>query len=79
MHQTNHLKLEVKDRSLLIYYQPANLNVIYDICDLNGNILLSGAFGKQQPTVCKMENMVNGDYQLCIIDGERILKKVFKY
>lgn len=72
------LRLEVKDRKLLIYYHPNNEYVLYDVCDLNGNILFSGKMSGEYPVVGNIEKLCEGSYQLCIIDGEDLIKKTFK-
>lgn len=62
---------------LFLQYSPVNDSVIYDICDLNGNIIKTG-FVSGKPTSISLTGFNPGNYQLFLVDGGKLYKEKFE-
>lgn len=65
MHQAN---------QLIFNYTPVNSSSIFDICDINGTVLLTGKVDASGVTSVPTDFLPKDNYCLCIIDGETLLK-----
>lgn len=75
---TGRLRLEKKDNSLFLHYQPKSENVLFDLCDMNGKIYLSGEFGKDPFVRANLQGLPRGNYLAFIIDEGEIISQSFQ-
>ena len=68
------------DDHLLIEHPQYSHSILYDLCDLDGKIHVSGELSKEESAtdVC-LEKVPNGDYHLFIINEGMIFKKLLSF
>ena len=69
--------VEIKSREVIILHKPVNENAIYDICSMEGRILITGKFNGSN-TVVDLEGYPQGGYNIFILDGEEVFKNSFR-
>jgi len=68
--------VEINAKEVVIQHQASHENAIYDICSLEGRILITGKF-KSQNTKVNLEGYPNGLYNIYILDGAEVFKTSF--
>lgn len=75
----NSLILHTDDVTEVLYikYNPKNSAVMYDVCDLNGNIIKTG-FTSGEEIAISLAVIKPGLYSIFIVDGDQLIKEKFK-
>lgn len=71
------IKIELKEKSLVVEYLPATDRTLYDICDLNGRIVQTGDISGLR-TIVDTSALSPGSYILLILDGEMVTSRKFE-
>ncbi len=69
--------VEIVEREVLIKHKPENENAIYDICSMEGRILITGKF-QGDDTKVDLDGYPTGGYNIFILDGEQVYKNSFR-
>ncbi len=69
--------IEIRTKEVHIKHVPSNENAIYDICSLEGRVLITGRF-KGRNTVVDLEGYPEGLYNIFILDGSQLYKNSFR-
>ncbi|MFT4660199.1 MAG: hypothetical protein ACI8XB_000459 [Patiriisocius sp.] len=57
-------------------YQPISQKAMYDICDLNGRVILSGNI-QDEITQINISDLISKQYILLILDGDMAVSRKF--
>jgi hypothetical protein len=70
------IKLDVDEETstLKVAFQPASSTTIYDVCDLQGRILLTGEISSTETSI-DLSGLDQSQYILLILDGDRVFTK----
>lgn len=63
--------------SMLIEYQPTTERTLYDVCDLNGRIVKTGAI-ERKITEVDTSDLMGSHYILLILDGDKVTSRKFQ-
>ena len=72
----NQLDIELNAAKIHIDYKSQSEQAIFDLCDMNGRIRLSGTIFPNQKKTVDVSRLKNGQYQVYIIDNGEIVKKL---
>ncbi|TVR38335.1 MAG: T9SS C-terminal target domain-containing protein [Cryomorphaceae bacterium] len=78
-HTTTQHRLEVSletSQTLTVLYQPQTERALFDLCDLNGRILVTGEI-KQNRTRVDVTDLYPDQYILLILDGDKVCSTKF--
>lgn len=70
------LDIELNASKIYIDYQSQSDQAIFDLCDMNGRIRLSGTIVPNQKKSVDISRLKNGQYQVYVIDNGEIAKKL---
>jgi len=68
--------IHMTDGQLLLEYAPSCDRTMYDICDIHGRVIKTGAITSQETRV-DVTDMFSARYVILIVDGDRMVKKQF--
>lgn len=75
--QLNRLQVNVDSRNeVTIIYQPKTDRALYDVCDLNGRILITGEI-TDNPTSVEITDLYPEQYILLVLDGDKVCSTKF--
>lgn len=63
--------------NLFISYNPRTNRTIFDICDLNGRVIMTGSI-KDDETSVEVGELFEDQYILLVLDGDRVCSKKFQ-
>jgi len=63
---------------IFIDYQSQSKEAIFDLCDMNGRIRLSGTITPNNKKEIDISRLKNGQYQVYVIDNGEIAKKLIR-
>ncbi len=63
-------------KQIRIKYKPMTDQVLYDICDLSGRIILTGSIIKEE-TLISVNDLMSNQYIILILDGDQAISKKF--
>ena len=69
--------VELKNNNLIIEHDVVSENAIYDICSLEGRILITGKLGVNGITEVDLTGYPSGHYNVFILDGANVFKNIF--
>ena len=69
--------VDVDQCNVTISHQPENENAMYDICSMEGRILITGRLNKLQTNI-DLEGYPRGGYNVFILDGDQVYKNSFR-
>lgn len=72
------LNCGVEAGKLWIEYHPKTDKVIYDICDVDGRILLTGSLCSKRLEIDLSAKLRSGEYRLWILDGDHLLRRIIQ-
>lgn len=73
----NRLQVEVESsNSLSITYAPNTSSALFDVCDLNGRILITGEIDKRV-TAVEISELYPDQYILLVLDGDKVCSAKF--
>ncbi len=75
--QTIQIKANGAAKQIEIDYAPQTERTLYDICDVNGRILKTGAITSQSTHV-DITGLGSEDYIVLILDGDRVHSRKFR-
>jgi len=64
-------------KQIEVNYEPINEKALYDICDLNGRVILSGQIS-QEVTYINISDLIQKKYILLILDGNNAISRKFQ-
>lgn len=70
--------VDLKENEIHINYSPINGNSIYDLCSLEGRILITGKLNQSDNHIIDMSGFPGGDYNLFILDGDQVFKNTLR-
>ena len=56
-------------KEITVMYGALTASTLIDICDLNGNVLISGKF-ENEVVIFSIANLKPGCYGICVVDGD---------
>lgn len=75
--QLNRLQVTVDSRDeVTIIYQPNTNRALYDVCDLNGRILITGEI-TENITPVEITDLYPEQYILLVLDGDKVCSTKF--
>lgn len=81
MIRTTFDRLEVKlfadGRKLGVKYRPQTERTLYDICDLNGRVILTGGIYDENTDI-NVNDLNEDQYIILILDGDKVCSKKFR-
>ncbi len=73
----NRLRVNLENRDILtVNYTPSTDRTLYDVCDLNGRILLTGEI-KNDVTHVEITDLYPDQYILLVLDGDKVCSTKF--
>ncbi len=75
--ETIKIQFDESNPSMIVEYQPTTDRTLYDVCDLNGRIVKTGAIEKKI-TKIDTSDLSASHYILLILDGDRVTSRKFK-
>lgn len=73
----NRLRVEIKSpQKLSVIYQPNTEQALFDVCDLNGRILLTGEI-TTSVTAVEITDLYPDQYILLVLDGDKVCSTKF--
>ena len=75
--ETIELVVAEEKKVLTFNYLPQTDRTIYDICDMQGRILITCPITENTTNV-DLSNFISGQYILLILDGDKVCSKKFK-
>lgn len=73
----NRLQVEVEStKSLSITYSPKTTSALFDVCDLNGRILITGEI-VNDVTAVEISELYPDQYILLVLDGDKVCSAKF--
>lgn len=75
--ETIELVVAEENKVLTFNYLPQTDRTIYDICDMQGRILVTCPIIENTTNV-DLSNFISGQYILLILDGDKVCSKKFK-
>jgi hypothetical protein len=73
------IELAIVHKKLTFLYEPSAENTLYDLCSLDGRILLTGKINTRQLVSLDLSTFSKGHYNLFIMDGTQVHKRLFHY
>lgn len=73
------IELAMFQEKLTFQYEPTTENTLYDLCSLDGRILATGKIKEHQLISVDMSKFSKGHYNLFIMDGAHVHKRLFHY
>lgn len=67
----------INNHELIIEYFPNHFNAIYDLCNLEGRILITGKMEMNSNHTIDLKNLSAGSYNLFVLDGDEVFKNTF--
>ncbi len=64
-------------KQIQVQYSPISENAVFDICDLNGRVILTGDI-IQSNTSINVTDLISRCYILLILDGDSVVSKKFE-
>ena len=71
------IDLSLQGNELLINYEAETEHAIYDICSVEGRILITGKILESPSFSIDMEGYPEGHYNIYILDGSEVYKSSF--
>jgi hypothetical protein len=71
------LKLSSDQQTLEVSYSPTSEKPLFDICDLEGRVIKTGAMSAQNLKI-KVSDLINEMYIFLILDGDEVRTKRFE-
>jgi len=73
-------ELELKDNKLIVHHSEITDTAIYDVCDVDGKILITGFLENQSSfTEIELNEIAKRNYQFFIVEEGNIFKTSFSY
>lgn len=73
----NRLQVSLENRDILsVHYTPSTERALFDVCDLNGRILLTGEI-KEEITQVEITDLYPDQYILLVLDGDKVCSTKF--
>ena len=74
------IELNVEERVLKIHYTPKTERAMFDICDVEGRIILTGQLSQSPAVIELTENFQLGNsYVIWVVDGSEMSKSRFAF
>lgn len=70
-------EIYVNSNNLIIEYFPNHSNAIYDLCNLDGKILITGKMDMKRSHTVDLKNFSRESYNLFVLDGDEVFKNTF--
>lgn len=70
-------EVDLKNNELIIGYFPNHSNAIYDLCNLEGRILITGKMEMKSNHTINLKVLSPGSYNLFVLDGDEVFKSTF--
>jgi len=75
--QRNRLQVNIDSRNeLTILYNPNTNRALFDVCDLNGRILITGEITDETTSV-EITDLYPDQYILLVLDGDKVCSTKF--
>jgi len=75
--QRNRLQVNIDSRNeLTILYNPNTNRALFDVCDLNGRILITGEITNETTSV-EITDLYPDQYILLVLDGDKVCSTKF--
>jgi len=68
------LDINEEAKCMTIRYTPRSERTLYDLCDLNGRVVLSGGIHSQETTL-DFTNIKGSRFVMLIVDGDQVVSK----
>lgn len=73
----NRLQVRLENNDFIIFqYQPKTDHALYDVCDLNGRIMLTGEIINDHTRV-EISDLYPDQYILLVLDGDKVCSTKF--
>ncbi len=73
----NRLQVRLENQGYIVFhYQPQTDHALYDVCDLNGRIMLTGEIVDDQTRV-EISDLYPDQYILLVLDGDKVCSTKF--
>ncbi|NNC82209.1 MAG: hypothetical protein HKN79_01420 [Flavobacteriales bacterium] len=68
------IQIERETGRMVVRYTPRTERTIYDLCDLNGRVIQTGAISDNE-TVLDISTLNAKKYVMLIVDGDQVISK----
>lgn len=68
------VQIDTASRRIVLQYTPKTDRTIYDLCDLNGRVIKTGAI-EEEETILDISDLNARGYVMLIVDGDKVISK----